>query len=106
MKVRSTGMTRLAAVIFLGVLATMHVHVRAQAPAYPVKPVRVVVPWPAGGTTDILARITGQKLSESWGQPVVIENRGGASGNIGTEMFVKSPPDGYTLLFGSMSTHT
>lgn len=87
-------------------------HIHAQtvvAPGtsgYPAKAIRVIVPWPAGGTTDILARITGQKLNEGWGQPVVIENRGGASGNIGTEVAVRSPADGYTLLFGSMSTHT
>ena len=83
--------------------------VNAQPPsaqAYPAKPVRLIVPWPAGGTTDILARIVGQKLNEQWGQPVVIENRGGASGNIGSEVAVKSPADGYVLLFGSMSTHT
>ena len=78
----------------------------AGAQNYPVKPVRVVVPWPAGGTTDILARIVAQKLTESLGQSMVIENRGGASGNIGTEVVVKSPADGYVLLFGSMSTHT
>ena len=78
----------------------------AHAQVYPARPVRLVVPWPAGGTTDILGRIVGQKLAESWGQQVVVDNRGGASGNIGTEAAVKSPPDGYTLLFGSMSTHT
>ena len=64
------------------------------------------MPWPAGGTTDILARIVGQQLNANLGQPVVIDNRGGASGNIGSEVAVKSPADGYTLLFGSMSTHT
>jgi tripartite-type tricarboxylate transporter receptor subunit TctC len=78
----------------------------AQAQTYPAKSVRLIIPWPAGGTTDILGRIVGQKLNESWGQPVVIDNRGGASGNIGSEVAVKSPPDGYTLLIGSMSTHT
>jgi tripartite-type tricarboxylate transporter receptor subunit TctC len=78
----------------------------AHAQVYPAKSIRVIVPWPAGGTTDILGRIVGQKLNEGWGQPVVIDNRGGASGNIGTEVAVKSPADGYTLLFGSMSTHT
>jgi tripartite-type tricarboxylate transporter receptor subunit TctC len=72
---------------------------------YPAKPVRLIVPWPAGGTTDILGRVIGQKLNEAWGQPVVIENRGGAAGNIGTEVVVKAPPDGYTLLFGNMGTH-
>jgi tripartite-type tricarboxylate transporter receptor subunit TctC len=78
----------------------------AQAQTYPARSVRLIIPWPAGGTTDILGRIVGQKLNESWGQPVVIDNRGGASGNIGSEVAVKSPPDGYTLLIGSMSTHT
>src|SRR5688572_25253927 len=88
--------------IFIGALSVFN----AQAQVYPAKPIRLVVPWPAGGTTDILGRIVGQKLSENWAQPIVTDNRGGASGNIGTEAVVKSPPDGYTLLFGSMSTHT
>lgn len=64
------------------------------------------MPLPAGGTSDILARMIGQQLNAAWGQPVVIDNRGGANGNIGTEAAVKSPADGYTLLVGSMSTHT
>jgi len=68
--------------------------------------VRIIVPLPAGGTTDILARMVAQQLNSAWAQPVVIDNRGGANGNIGTEAAVKSPPDGYTLLVGSMSTHT
>ena len=67
---------------------------------------RIIVPLPAGGTTDILARMVAQQLNAAWAQPVVIDNRGGANGNIGTEAAVKSPPDGYTLLVGSMSTHT
>jgi tripartite-type tricarboxylate transporter receptor subunit TctC len=78
----------------------------ASAQSYPAKSIRIIVPWPAGGTTDILARIVGQQLNANLGQPVVIDNRGGASGNIGSEVAVKAPPDGYTLLFGSMSTHT
>ena len=78
----------------------------AGAQSYPAKSIRVIVPWPAGGTTDILARIVGQQLNANLGQPVVIDNRGGASGNIGSEVAVKAPADGYTLLFGSMSTHT
>jgi tripartite-type tricarboxylate transporter receptor subunit TctC len=65
----------------------------------------MIVPWAPGGTTDILARILGQKMSEKWGQPVLVDNRGGAAGNIGTEAFVRSPADGYTLLLGTMSTH-
>jgi tripartite-type tricarboxylate transporter receptor subunit TctC len=79
--------------------------VPAQAQPYPSKPVRLVVPWAAGGTTDILGRILGQKLSERWGQPVLVENRGGAAGNIGTEAVVRSPADGYALVLGTMSTH-
>ena len=61
---------------------------------YPAKPVRVVVPYPPGGGTDILARPIAQKLSEMWGQPVVIDNRGGATGMIGTDIVAKSAPDG------------
>lgn len=70
----------------------------AQAPAgWPNKPIKIVVPFPAGGTSDVLARILGQKMSETWGQPVVVENRPGASGNLGADQVAKSPADGYTL---------
>ena len=77
----------------------------AAAQAYPSKPVRLVVPWAPGGTTDILGRILAQKMSEKWGQPVIVENRGGAAGNIGTEAVVRASADGYTILLGTMSTH-
>lgn len=73
----------------------------AQAQAYPAKPIRIVVPFPPGGTTDILTRVIGQKLTEAWGQQVIIDNRVGASGNIGTEAVVRSAGDGYTLLSAS-----
>src|SRR5436305_1491275 len=66
---------------------------------YPARTVRLIVPFPAGGPTDILIRIYGQKLSQHWSQPVVVENRAGATGTIGTEAVVKAQPDGYTLLF-------
>ncbi|HMN81837.1 MAG TPA: tripartite tricarboxylate transporter substrate binding protein [Burkholderiaceae bacterium] len=74
--------------------------------AWPTRPVRIVVPFAAGGTTDVVARAIGRDLSEIWGQPVVIENRGGAGGNIGAEVVAKSPPDGYTLLMTSGSIFT
>ncbi|MGZ8208881.1 MAG: Bug family tripartite tricarboxylate transporter substrate binding protein [Burkholderiales bacterium] len=74
--------------------------------SYPVKPVRMVIPFPPGGTTDILGRIASQKLSEALGQQVVPDNRSGASGNIGTEQVAKAPPDGYTLLTAPGSTLT
>ena len=70
----------------------------AAAQSYPNKPIRVVVPYAAGGTSDILARAIGPRLTESWGQPVVVENRPGANGNVGAEFVSKSTPDGYTLL--------
>ena len=77
--------------------------VLAQAPAtsgaaaWPAKPIRVVVPYPAGGTSDILTRMVGAKLTEAWGQQVIADSRPGANGNIGVEIVVRSPPDGYTM---------
>src|SRR5260370_39246093 len=70
----------------------------ARAQAYPARPARIIVPYPAGGFGDISARLVGQWLSEHLGQQFVIENRPGASGNIGTEVAVRAAPDGYTLL--------
>ncbi|HWI13913.1 MAG TPA: tripartite tricarboxylate transporter substrate binding protein [Burkholderiales bacterium] len=78
----------------------------AAAADYPARAIRIVVPFPAGGTTDIMGRIAGQKITEALGQQVIIDNRGGAGGNIGTELVAKSPPDGYTLLTDPGSTLT
>jgi len=78
----------------------------AHSQGFPGKPIRMVVHFPAGGPTDLIARLLGQKMSETWGQQVLIDNRPGAGGVVGVEMVVRAPPDGYTLLFatsGSMS---
>ncbi len=72
---------------------------------YPTKPIRLIVAFPAGGSTDIIARLVGQRLGEKLGQQVVIDNRGGAGGTIGTEIAARANPDGYTLTMGTTSTH-
>jgi hypothetical protein len=78
--------------LFLAVMIAPLAH------AYPDKPIKIIVPFPAGGTSDVLARLIGQKMTESWGQPVVIDNRAGSSGNVGADAGAKSAPDGHTLV--------
>jgi tripartite-type tricarboxylate transporter receptor subunit TctC len=77
----------------------------ARAEDYPSKPIRFVVPYPAGGPLDTVARLLGQKVSESLKQPVIVDNRPGAGGNIGADFVAKSAPDGYTILMGAVATH-
>ncbi|NDI27353.1 MAG: ABC transporter substrate-binding protein, partial [Burkholderiaceae bacterium] len=77
----------------------------AQSGNYPNKPIKFIVPYPPGGGTDVIARIVQEPLSQNLGQQVIIENRGGAGGSIGSELAAKSPPDGYTVLF-TLSSHT
>ena len=77
----------------------------AFAQVYPARPIRIIVPFGAGGPSDLLARTVGQKLTESWGQQVFIDNRPGANGIVGTELAAKSAPDGYTLVIGTGGTH-
>jgi tripartite-type tricarboxylate transporter receptor subunit TctC len=89
----------------LSIAALVAVATCAAAQPYPSKPIRLVVPFPAAGTTDILARDVGQHLTETLGQPVVIDNRPGAAGNVGSDIVAKSAPDGYTLLMCTVSSH-
>src|SRR5688500_19090312 len=94
-------MKKLIAVLFGALVATS-----ALAQAWPQKPVRFIVPFPPGGATDISARLLGEKLSQMWGQTVVIENRGGAGGGVGAAEAARAAPDGYTLFFPSGSVVT
>jgi tripartite-type tricarboxylate transporter receptor subunit TctC len=90
-------LSRLAAIVFAAVgLLTLATPGPAQA--FPDRPVRIVVPFPAGGSNDVIARLMAQKLGEVWGKSVIVENRAGAGGNVGSEYVARSSPDGYTLL--------
>ena len=93
-------------VLVLMLAATICPPAVAQAPDYPSKPVRIIVPWPPSGNVDITARTIAPALSDALGQQVVVENRAGAGGTIGTALVAKSPPDGYTLALGSSGTIT
>jgi tripartite-type tricarboxylate transporter receptor subunit TctC len=99
-------MRRRSLLALLAGLASLSTAPAALAQAWPARPVKIVVPFPAGGTTDIVARLLTVELQKAWGQPVVVENRGGAGGNIGSEAVAKSPPDGYTLLMATVGTHS
>jgi tripartite-type tricarboxylate transporter receptor subunit TctC len=99
MTLQSTARRR---TLVAAVLLALGGHALAQD-AWPTKPVRMVVPFAAGGSTDVIARMVGQRLSTLWGQPVVIDNRAGAGGNVGADAVAKSPGDGYTLLMASGS---
>ena len=93
------------ATIFALLIAGLHIGVAQGAqPAYPDRPVRMIVPFPPGGANDIVARMVAQRLAEHWGKPVVVDNRAGAGGNIGIETGARANPDGYTLTIGSNST--
>jgi tripartite-type tricarboxylate transporter receptor subunit TctC len=86
-------------------LALLWAHAPAYSQTYPTRTIRIVVPFPPGGTSDILARTLGQKLTEEWGQQVITENRPGAAGNIASEHVARSKPDGYTLYINTVGTH-
>jgi tripartite-type tricarboxylate transporter receptor subunit TctC len=91
--------------IFAGVLVAGAASL-AQAQSWPSRPVKMVVPFPAGGPTDVMTRVLSDKLGQALGQPVVVENRPGAGGSIGADLVAKSAPDGYTLLMATGSTHS
>ena len=102
------SVTRRTLLISAGLLAGMAAGTpaTAQGGAYPSRPIRVVVPFPAGGTTDLLARVFGQRMSVSLGQPMVIVNTGGAGGSVGAESVARADADGYTLLFHNLTFST
>ena len=89
----------------LAALALIHGAAAAQAAGSPAKPIVFIVPYTAGGTTDLVARTAGAKVAEKLGQPVIVENRPGAGGNIGMDAVAKAAPDGYTIGFGAISTN-
>jgi tripartite-type tricarboxylate transporter receptor subunit TctC len=93
-----------SAMALCGAASLLAASAYAQAP-YPARPIRIIVAYTPAGTTDILARALGQKFTEAWSQPVLVDNRPGANGNIGTEAAAKAPADGYTLLMGTAATH-
>src|SRR4249920_1382456 len=97
-----------AGLVMIAVLSTSSFTV-AMAQTYPAKPIRVIVPYPPGGTSDILTRLIGVKLTASWGQQIITDNRTGASGNIGAELTARAAPDGYVLMLtdiGNMVTNS
>jgi len=96
---------RTIAILIAAAMLPIATAASAQAPAYPDKPIRIVVPFPVGGIADTFGREIGKKLTEVWGQPVLIDNRTGAGGNIGADIVAKSAPDGYTLVMGNIGTH-
>lgn len=96
---------RLAATLACAIVLAAAATPQATAQSFPSRPVKLVIPFPPGGSLDNVGRLIAQKLSETWGQQVVIENKPGAGGNIGADSVAKSPSDGYTVVMGALSTH-
>ena len=96
----------LSLTVTLAAAAALLLPLSAAAQAWPAKPVRMVIPFPAGGATDIVGRTIAQRLGAALGQQVVVDNKPGAGGTIGADMVAKAPADGYTLLMSTSSTHS
>ena len=96
---------RLLAFVLAALLSCAAAAQPALTQPYPSKPIKVIVPFPVGGIADIYSRLVAARLTEGWGQPVVVDNRTGAGGNIGADLVAKAPPDGYTVGIGSIGTH-
>ena len=103
MTTATTALRPILGATILGAYVMSSAHAQGVPASYPNKPVRLVVPFAPGGSNDIVARIIGYKFAERFGQQVIIDNRGGASGIIGTDLAAKAPPDGYTLLMMSLT---
>jgi len=106
MRKRQIGRALLAVSATAGLMGCLTVHAAGQpVPGYPDKAIKMIVPFPAGGTTDIVARLVAKGITTSWGQSVVIENKGGAAGMIGSAEGARAAPDGYTMVMGNVQTH-
>ena len=101
-----TAMMRLAIAGVAGVATALALAANAAFAQYPDKPIRLIVPYPPGGATDVIGRVMAQKLTTALGQPVVVDNRAGATGNLGAAVVAKEKPDGYTLLMGALTSHS
>lgn len=91
--------------VLLACFSLLLAAIPAQSQTFPAKPVRIIAPFPPASVADVLARPIAQKMTETWGQPVIVDNRTGAAGNVGAEVAAKAPPDGYTLLLGTIGTN-
>jgi tripartite-type tricarboxylate transporter receptor subunit TctC len=101
----SFNLKKFALTVAVSMMVTLLAPGAGHAQSYPEKPIRLISPFPPGGGTDLMGRIIGQQFTKSWGQQVIVENKPGANGTIGSEFVAKSAPDGYTLLVGTMGTH-